>query len=279
MCFLVLKMASWNEVSSIVPDMAILRRVLFAAAHIPTSVPRYPEIVCEFAFQSAKHRPEPEKVRVLLENISFMNEKAFKTDKILMKDLLSLQQGRGHPLGITLISENDVCKSCGGVLQLRSDRPSFLTIYTEDMGTVPATAYRKYCKSSHKGCTFTQHYGFHFFNIDGKSRMVADDNWAELPYFVSSSKTGFATAFLEKFDAELLVGHLSYKQKADIYNIYHKYDKVQKKKPKKSISQDGQSDDLSEDEEDDTSDIRYSKCELTTNSCTYMTFMQFSIPL
>lgn len=71
-----MKMASWSEISSIVPDIAILRRVLFAAAHIPNSIPRYPEIVCEFAFQSAKqHRPEPEKVRVLLENLAFMNEK------------------------------------------------------------------------------------------------------------------------------------------------------------------------------------------------------------
>lgn len=67
------------------------------------------------------------------------------------------------------------------------------------------------------------------------------------------------TAFLGKFDAELLIGYLSYKQKAD---IYHKYEKVQKKKPEKlSISQDRQSNGLSDDdEEDDTSisDLRYS---------------------
>lgn len=49
--------------------------------------------------------------------------KAFETDKILLKDLLSLQHVRGHPLGITLIPDNDVCKSCGGILQLRTDRP------------------------------------------------------------------------------------------------------------------------------------------------------------
>lgn len=53
--------------------------------------------------------------------------------------------------------------------------------------------------------------------------MIADNNWAELPYFISTSKTGFSTTLLEKFDAELLLGQLSYKQKADIYNFYHKY--------------------------------------------------------
>lgn len=59
--------------------------------------------------------------------------------------------------------------------------------------------------------------------------MIADNNWAELPYFISTSKTGFSTTLLEKFDAELLLGQLSYKQKADIYNFYHKYERVVKK--------------------------------------------------
>ena len=36
-------------------------------------------------------------------------------------------------------------------------------------------------------------------------------------------------AFLERFDAELLLGQVSYKQKSDIYNFYNKYEKTQKK--------------------------------------------------
>ena len=62
-------MASWDEISSAVPDVAILRRILFAAAHLPNSMPKYAEVIVEFAFSSCKIKPKPEKVRVLLENL------------------------------------------------------------------------------------------------------------------------------------------------------------------------------------------------------------------
>lgn len=37
---------------------------------------------------------------------------------------------------------------------------------------------------------------------------------------------------LQKFDVELLIGQVSYKQKADIYNIYNGYDTTIKKRTK-----------------------------------------------
>ena len=37
---------------------------------------------------------------------------------------------------------------------------------------------------------------------------------------------------LQKFDVELLIGQVSYKQKADIYNIYNGYDNTMKKRTK-----------------------------------------------
>ena len=43
---------------------------------------------------------------------------------------------------------------------------------------------------------------------------------ATLDFFVSTSETATEMSMLRKLDAELLLGHLSYKQKADIYN-YH----------------------------------------------------------
>ena len=45
-----------------------------------------------------------------------------------------------------------------------------------------------------------------------------------MPYFVSSRETGFEMSLLEKFDAELLLGQVSYNQRADIYNYYHGYE-------------------------------------------------------
>lgn len=50
----------------------------------------YPQTICEFAFQFSKHKPQPHQVRVLLENLAFLNEKAFDTDMVLFRDLLQL---------------------------------------------------------------------------------------------------------------------------------------------------------------------------------------------
>lgn len=105
MCFQLVKMASlWDEVASLVPDIAVLRRLLFAAAHIPSSLPMYPQTICEFAFQFSKHKPQPHQVRVLLENLALLNEKAFDTDKVLFRDLLQLDYMRNCQPGIVLIS-------------------------------------------------------------------------------------------------------------------------------------------------------------------------------
>ena len=49
-----------------------------------------------------------------------------------------------------------------------------------------------------------------------------------LPYFLSSQETGFELEMLRRFDVELLVGQISYQQKADIYNIYNGYDTTNK---------------------------------------------------
>ena len=102
-----------------------------------------------------------------------------------------------------------------------------MTLYTDNMGTVPATHYRKYCHNYRKGCTFTQHYSYHSISDDG-AIVIYDNNWADLPYFVSTSKTAFSTTFLERYDAEILIGQVSYKQKSDIYNYYHKYETATK---------------------------------------------------
>ena len=148
----------WQEVVSLVPDPAVLRRLLFAAVQIPKSAPHYSRIVTDFAFGNSKEKPSSEKTGVLLENLEFLNEKAFGTDKELFSDFFDYKDDRGQRVGIVLISSNSTCKFCGGKLRVRIDRPTHLTLYTDYMGTVPATHFRKSCCNSHKGCTFTQHY-------------------------------------------------------------------------------------------------------------------------
>ena len=67
------------------------------------------------------------------------------------------------------------------------------------------------------------------------SCIMYDSNWDELPYFISTSMTAFATSFMEQFDADLLLGQIAYKQKADIYNYCHKYEQVEKSQTMRNV--------------------------------------------
>ena len=233
----------WEEIVSHLPDAATLGRLLFASNSIPAGTagtPKYIELITNFAFKSSDKKPSHECVRVLLENLHFLNDKAFATDKELLSELVTSGNTKERPLNIILISNSSTCKLCKSKLVIRADRPASVTLYTEDMGTIPGNLYRKYCSNSHKGCPFTQHYGYYCL---GDSKFIADSNWDELPYLISTSKTGFSISLLQKFDAELLLGQISYKQKSEIYNYFNKYEQV--KKTQSTISYD--SDDENED--------------------------------
>ena len=65
----------FEEVASNVPDVTVLRRLLFAAVHIPKATPRYSELVTDFAYGACEEKPSPDKIRVLLENLEFLNKK------------------------------------------------------------------------------------------------------------------------------------------------------------------------------------------------------------
>jgi hypothetical protein len=66
-------------------------------------------------------------------------------------------------------------------------------------------------------CKVTQFYGY---TREGDQQGVLyDDDWQDHTYFISTQETGFELSMLKKFDVELLIGQMSYKQKATIYNI------------------------------------------------------------
>lgn len=213
----------FQEVAAVLPDVTVLRRLLFACAYIPNELPHYWEEVTAFGFNGIDKKPKPKEIKVLMENITLLDQKAFDIDIELRAELYQHQ-----PLGVVLISSNSTCLQCGGKLLVRSDRPSSVTLYTDDMGTVLATHFRKYCQNYRKKCSFTQHYSYHSISDDNDTEVIYDLNWADLPYFVSTSKTAFTTKFMEKFSAEILLGQLSYKQKSDIYNYYNNYDRTVK---------------------------------------------------
>jgi hypothetical protein len=75
----------------------------------------------------------------------------------------------------------------------------------------------KYCRR--RGCSFQQHYGYHAQGNVGE--MSYDKNWCTLPYFLSTRETAFSIDMLCRLDKEILIGQISYKQRADIFNEIH----------------------------------------------------------
>ena len=72
-----------------------------------------------------------------------------------------------------------------------------------------------------KGCAFRQFYGY---SSEGSQSVTFYDlDWETNNYFISSSKTAFKLQMLQKFDAELLLGQVSYSQKSEIYNYSNGY--------------------------------------------------------
>ncbi len=149
-----------DEVTGICPDISVLRRVLLATEQLPRETPSFWEIVTAFRFKKITKKTASEKVRMLVENTEVLDSEALKMDTELLKELIKHEGFDGRRLGIVLISSNSTCKLCGGNLIVRADQPSFLTGYTNTLGTVPMTHFRKYCSKAHYGCSFTQHYGW-----------------------------------------------------------------------------------------------------------------------
>ena len=149
--------------------------------------------------------------------MQLLNERAFLIDKDLALELQNMSHDKCEPLGIVLVSPNHVCLACGGKLLLCGDKPSRLAIYTESEGTVLGSHFQKFCQSYCKGCSYTQHYGYH--TMGDKSVTCYDEKWNELPYFVSTSQTAFELKLL-------LIGELSYKQKSETYNYLNGYEDV-----------------------------------------------------
>lgn len=217
-----------QEASAICSDVSVLRRLSFAAVTLHKDTPKYWELVASFGFlkSSGCAIPSSDKVKVLLENVKYLEEDAFDADSHLMRELMQQEGFRGRSLGIVLLSANSECKVCGANLLVRADRPSFPVVYTNDFGTASGTHFRKYCQNNWKGCLFTQHYGFH--TNGNESEAIYDVSYSKLPYFVSSHVTVLQTHLLCHLTAEMLLGQISYQQRRDIYNYVHGCDSVKK---------------------------------------------------
>ena len=81
-------------------------------------------------------------------------------------------------------------------------------IYQELQGTTSGTHFHKYCQNNHKGCSFTQHYGFYAKGTE--QEVVYDQGCLDLPFFLSTNMTAFETRMLQKLSGEILLGQLAY---------------------------------------------------------------------
>ena len=203
-------------------DLALVRRVVFASVYLPKDTPDFWSKVTAFVTNNEESKDIlPSTLKAMVENLQLFNDKAFCTDAELIAEIHSFSTvGSSAPLGIVPVSSCKQCPKCNSKLLIRGDRASHLVVYSETYGTVIGTHYHKYCSQLH--CNYRQYYGYHKFG--DQSIVHYDSGWAKLEYFVSTSETAIEMSMLRKFDAELLLGHLSYKQKADIYNYQNSYE-------------------------------------------------------
>ena len=211
--------------------LSSIRRLGFAAIHLPQELPRFWEQVTSFANDafcsgsSTTERVTTKDAQLWVENLMEMDSELFRTDASLFEELCTWSTKDNNPLGCVLISKNCHCKVCGDKLLLKArESVRKIVVYDDKHGTYIGCHYIKFCRKP--TCKFRQYYGK--YSPDG-IEIFYDDDWMENKFFLSTQQTAFTTSFLKSFDAELLIGQLSYNQKANIYNAIYGYNRGLKK--------------------------------------------------
>ena len=171
--------------SQLEKNASLQRRMVFATSYLPPDIPGYWSIVASFANQvvSRDSSVTPESAKVAMENMRVFYNEAFFSDAILTQQLIAMEYSvTKQPLGVLLVPLETKCSLCGGKLLLRADRPSLMTLYTDSMGTIPATHFHKFCHNYRKGCHYVQFYGY---SKSGTGTLRYNSNWKTtlLPFF------------------------------------------------------------------------------------------------
>lgn len=217
-----LKQVMLGVVANHLKDVSVLRRLLFASIQLPEELPNRWGIAVEFATDGKVKRNsiDTSTAAALVENILSFDKRAFDTDDSLMLELIGWvpSTDQRKPLGVVLISPELCCAICRQELTLRKDRPASVVVYDENLGTVPGSHFHKICHN--KRCGVTQYYGYYTIGHES-SQVFYNAEWRDLRYFVSSSLTVFSMQMLKRIDSQVLIGQLSYKQIAKIFNHVH----------------------------------------------------------
>ena len=78
-------------VGSVIKDVSVLRRMLFAASYLPQDVPHYWEIVASLSCVNSSISLSADRVKLLMENLQLLSRQAFATDAELTAELLKTQ--------------------------------------------------------------------------------------------------------------------------------------------------------------------------------------------
>ena len=205
-------------------DISVVYRLCFAARSLSSDSPNYWSLVSSFAVEgNGNYSLSPDEARIFIENMRVLHSDIFDTEETLTRSLIKLpKNGSNQPekVGLVLVSSVQNCSNCHVRLYIRQDRAISAVIYYHKLGTIPAIHYTKYCRK--RGCTYQQHYGYH--SIGDGNGVIYDSNCLSLPYFMSSRESAFDMKVLNRFDVNILIGQISYRQATDIYNYYHGYD-------------------------------------------------------
>lgn len=208
-----------SQASQLIKDASVLRRLEFAAGFYPPDLPNYYERVLQFATKGKenRHSLDPQQALELLDNMKYLDSQAFIPETELIKEIITMKHGGSDmSIGIILLSSKKLCANCEGKLYIRGDRAASVTLYSDTLGAVPATHFTRYCRK--KSCSFQQHYGYY---TKGNSEVHYDHDWSSNPYFMSTRETAFCMELLRRLDKEILIGQISYKQRAELYNDIH----------------------------------------------------------
>jgi len=216
--FEVCKYSVWKSVmltalAKSVRDTSVLRRLLFAWSNLPKEFPDAWKLAVEFATKGKVADLDRTSLKLLLSNLEKLDASAFDSDDSLYLELLN--KPATEPIGVVLIPKQSICGICGNKLAIRKDRPSHVVVYSHSLGTLPGSHFHKICS-----CATTQYYGY--YTKKDSTDVYFDSDWESLPYFSSSRDTFISQGLMKQFDAEILLGQLSFKQCAEIYNELHK---------------------------------------------------------
>ena len=132
--------------SQSIKDASVLRRLEFAANFLPNTMPNYSDCLASFSLKGKEDTSTltPQQAHQFVENLQVIDKRAFSSDLELTKEIVLMNRPRTDiPLGVVLISRKVSCRSCGSKLYIRADRASKVTVYDDNLGTLPGTHYTK----------------------------------------------------------------------------------------------------------------------------------------